>query len=95
LPKRGFKSIHNKKDLAIISLSRIQEIIEKKSDNLNNKISLEILQKLNLINKKYKKLKLLGNGEIKAKLEIEINSISKSAKDKIEKVGGKITLIKK
>ena len=95
LPKRGFKSLFNKKELAIISLSRIQEIIEKKTDNLNNKISLGTLQKLNLINKKYKKLKLLGTGDIKAKLDIEVNSISKSAKEKVEKVGGKITIIKK
>jgi large subunit ribosomal protein L15 len=47
-----------------------------------------------LINKKYRKLKLLGDGDIKQKLEIEVNSISKSAKEKIEKLGGKITLIK-
>ena len=94
LPKRGFKSFANKKNIAIINLSRIQEIIIKQKAILNNKINLTYLQKSKLINKKYRKLKLLGDGDIKQKFEIEVNSISKSAKEKIEKLGGKITLIK-
>ena len=93
LPKRGFKSIHSKKDLAIINLSRLQDIIEKEK-NLANKINLSILQKSNFINKKHKKLKLLGSGDLKQKFDIEVNAISKSAKEKIEKLGGKVTLIK-
>jgi len=94
LPKRGFKSIANKKNIAIINLSRIQEIIIKQKDILNNKINLTNLQKSKLINKKYRKLKLLGVGDLKQKFDIEVNSISKSAKEKIEKLGGKVTLIK-
>ena len=94
LPKRGFKSFVNKKNIAIINLSRIQEIIIKQKALLNNKINLANLQKSQLINKKYRKLKLLGDGDIKQKFDIEVNSISKSAKEKIEKLGGKITLIK-
>ena len=94
LPKRGFKSFTNKKNIAIINLWRIQEIIIKQKDLFNNKINLANLQKSQLINKKYRKLKLLGDGDIKQKLDIEVNSISKSAKEKIEKLGGKITLIK-
>ena len=94
LPKRGFNSIVNKKNIAIINLSRIQEIIIKQKAILNNKINLTNLQKSKLINKKYKKLKLLGEGELKQKFDVEVNSISKSAKEKIEKLGGKVTLIK-
>ena len=94
LPKRGFKSIANKKNIAIINLSRIQEIIVKQKDILNNKINLTNLQKSKLINKKHRKLKLLGSGDLKQKFDIEVNSISKSAKEKIEKLGGKVTLIK-
>ena len=94
LPKRGFKSIVSKKNIAIINLSRIQEIIIKQKAILNNKINLTNLQKSKLINKKYKKLKLLGAGDLKQKFDIEVNSISKSAKEKIEKLGGKVTLIK-
>ena len=93
LPKRGFKSIKNKK-IAMVNLSRIQEIINKKKIALNTKINLQNLQKSNLINNKYKKLKLLGSGDIKEKFDFEVDFISESAKEKIEKSGGKVTLIK-
>ena len=69
LPKRGFKIISNKKNIAMINLSRIQEIISKQKDIFNNKINLSNLQKSKLINKKYRKLKLLGEGNLKQKLE--------------------------
>ena len=94
LPKRGFKSNNKKKLVAIISLSRVQEIVKKHTTLFKDKINLLGLQKSELINKKYKKLKLLGPGDLKDKLNIEVNSISKSAKEKIEKLGGKVTLIK-
>jgi len=93
LPKRGFKSI-KKRDMALINLSKIQDTINKNKISPNTKINLENLQKSNLIHSKYKKLKLLGSGEIKNKFDFEVNSISKSAKEKIEKSGGKVTLIK-
>ena len=93
LPKRGFKSI-NKKSIAIINLSSIQEIINKKKEIQDKKINLSNLKEYKLINSKYEKLKLLGSGEIKNKFDIEVNFISKSAKEKVEKSGGKVTLIK-
>ena len=94
LPKRGFVSRNHKKLTAIISLSRIQEIIKKKTEISKDKINLLNLQKSKLINKKYKKLKLLGSGDLTDKLNIEVNLVSKSAKEKVEKLGGKVTLIK-
>ena len=96
LPKRGFKSFNNqvKKSVAIINLSKIQEIFEKKKILPNSKLNLSTLQKSQLINKKYSKLKLLGSGDIKKKFDIETNFISNSAREKIEKLGGKVTLIK-
>ena len=94
LPKRGFKSFKKNKLLAIINLSKIQQILENKSDFPNKKISLTNLQKNKLINKKYKKLKLLGSGNLKSKYDFEVNFISASAKEKVEKLGGKISLIK-
>jgi len=93
LPKRGFKSFKNNK-IAHINLSKIQEIFKNKKAIPNNKLNLSSLIKSKLINKKYKKLKILGSGEVKEKLDIEVNYVSNSAKDKIEKAGGKITLIK-
>ena len=94
LPKRGFKSITNNKNVAIINLSRIQEILVNEKNTFNSKINLANLQKTKFINKKYKRLKLLGSGDLKKKFDIELNSISKSAKEKIEKLGGKVILIK-
>ena len=93
LPKRGFNSINNKKETALINISKLQDIISKEKNILNNKINLVSLKKIKKINNKYKKLKLLGSGDVKDKFDIEVNFISKSAKEKIEKVGGKITLI--
>ena len=94
LPKRGFKSINKTNLMAIMNLSRIQELIKNKNNFTKEKINLETLQKLKLINKKYTKLKLLGSGDLKDKLNVEVNSISKSAKEKIEKLGGKVKLKK-
>ena len=95
LPKRGFTSFKNKKNIALINLSKINRILEKKISFPNNKINLSILQKSKLLNKKYTKLKLIGSDELKDKFDFEVNFISNSAKEKIEKIGGKITLIKK
>ena len=96
LPKRGFKSFFNKtkKTLAIVNLSKIQQMLEENKISSTTKIDLTILKKTQLINKKYKKLKLLGAGDLKEKFDIEVNSISVSAKEKIEKLGGKVTLVK-
>ena len=92
LPKRGFISL-NREKIALINLSKIQEILEKKKQ-LPNKIDLNTLQKLKLVKKKYKKIKLLGSGELKSKFDIEVNFVSNSAKIKVEKLGGKVLLIK-
>ena len=93
LPKRGFKSIKDK-STAIINVSRIQDIIKDKKILPNSIVNLENLQKSNSIGNKYRKLKLLGSGDLKEKINIEVNYISKSAKEKIEKIGGTVKLIK-
>ena len=96
LPKRGFRSFSNKTNdfLAVINLSRLQQILEKKKIASNTKVDLATLQKSQSVNKKYNKLKLLGMGDLKEKFNFEVNFISNSAKKKIEKLGGKVTLIK-
>ena len=93
LPKRGFKKIKIIK-IALINISKIQDTIDKKKILPNAKINIESLKKSNLINSKHSKVKILGSGEIKEKIDVEVNFISKSAKEKIEKSGGKVTLIK-
>ncbi len=93
LPKRGFNAIHKKK-VAKINLEKIQTYIEKKTIKSSDTINANLLKKLKIINKNSEMLKILGNGEIKVKINIETDLISKSAKDKLEKIGGSI-LIKK
>jgi len=94
LPKRGFKSL-KKDNTAILNLSKIQSMLDKPKNNLKNSFDLKILKDKNLINKKYLKLKILGTGEIKKNVEISAHFASKQALLKIEKVGGKINIVKK
>ena len=94
LPKRGFKSL-NKNITAILNLSKIQNILDKSKNNIKNTLDLKILKEKKLVNKKFKKLKILGTGEIKKNLEISAHFASKQALSKIEKAGGKISIIKK
>jgi len=94
LPKRGFNSIR-KNILGKINLGKVQYFIEKNSISNTEKINLDLLKKLNIVNKNSKKLKILGSGEIKNKVIIEANFFSKSAKDKLEKKGGTAQILKK
>tara|TARA_B100000029_G_scaffold97947_1_gene88195 strand:- start:990 stop:1442 length:453 start_codon:yes stop_codon:yes gene_type:complete len=93
LPKRGFNSILNEK-IAILNLEKIQIYINKKTINSDDIINTELLKKLKLINKNSTKLKILGTGNIKDKINIEANLASKSAVEKLEKIGGSIQLKK-
>ena len=93
LPKRGFNPI-KKEDIAILNLDKIQSFINKKTINTNDVLNSSSLKKLKLINKNSKKLKILGSGEIKDKINIEADLASKSALEKLEKIGGSIQLKK-
>ena len=93
LPKRGFNPIQ-KENIAILNLDKIQSFINKKTINTNDILNSSSLKKLKLINKNSVKLKILGSGEIKDKINIEADLASKSAVEKLEKVGGSIQLKK-
>tara|TARA_B100001245_G_scaffold234921_1_gene221544 strand:- start:748 stop:1200 length:453 start_codon:yes stop_codon:yes gene_type:complete len=93
LPKRGFNPIRKRK-IAIINLTNIQKFIDKNRIKPEEKINIENLKKKKILNKSFTKIKILGNGDINFKLDIEVNFASKSATEKIEKAGGKITLKK-
>ena len=93
LPKRGFNPIVKIKT-AKINLERIQYFIDIKKINSAEIINIELLIKLKIINKKSQKLKILGTGEIKTKINLEANLISNSAKEKLEKVGGSFRIKK-
>ena len=94
LPKRGFNPI-KRNIFGKINLGKIQYFVEKKSINNKEKIDLQLLKKLSIINKKYSKLKILGTGDLKEKIIIEANAFSKSAKEKLEKIGGTVQIITK
>ena len=93
LPKRGFNPI-KKIIVGKINLGKIQLFIEQKKINKSEKISLDLLKKLKIINKNSIKLKILGFGEVKEKINIEADLFSKSAKLKLEKIGGTFQLSK-
>ena len=93
LPKRGFNPLPKKK-VAILNLNSLQNFVEKKKINTDEKINLSYLIKNKLLKKNYSYLKILGNGEIKNKLDIEANFVSKSAKDKLDKIGCTISIAK-
>ena len=87
LPKRGFNPI-NKKKIAKINLDQLQEFVDKKKIDSSNLINLESLKKNNIINKSYLRFKVLGNGKLTSKIDIEVDYSSISAKEKIENLGG-------
>jgi large subunit ribosomal protein L15 len=93
LPKRGFNSISTS-HIAILNLEKIQSYIDKKKIKPNEVLNTDLLKKLKIINKNSNKLKILGTGEIKDKVNIEANLASKSAVEKLEKIGGSIQLKK-
>ena len=95
LPKRGFNAIKRYQAIiAIMNLEKIQSYINEKTINSNDVINITLLKKLKLINKNSQKLKILGTGDIKDKVSIEADLISKSAVVKLEKAGGTIQLKK-
>ena len=93
LPKRGFNPIL-KKNIAILNLDKIQSYIDKNHIDKKEIINSSLLKKLKLINIRSIKLKILGSGEIKDKVNIEADLASKSAIDKLEKIGGSIQIKK-
>ena len=93
LPKRGFNSMSSEK-VAILNLEKIQSFIDNKKINTSDLLNKDLLKKLKIINKNSTKLKILGTGEIKVKVNIEANLASKSAVEKLEKIGGSIQLKK-
>jgi len=94
LPKRGFKSLALD-NIAIINLSHLQKFHDNKKIDLNSPIDLKLLKEKKIINKKYIKLKILGDGDLKNKIILTVNFASKQAQTKIEKAGGTLNILKK
>ena len=94
LPKRGFNPI-KKERIATINLNKIQNLIEKKRINKDSQINIDTLKKNKIISRSFNKIKILGSGEIKEKINLSADFISESAKKKLEKAGGTISLKQK
>jgi large subunit ribosomal protein L15 len=93
LPKRGFNSI-KKPSIGKLNIGKIQFSIDKKKIKTNEKINLDLLKKVKLVGGKFNKIKILGNGDLKDKIDLEVNFISKSVKEKLEKTGSAVKIIK-
>lgn len=90
LPKRGFISL--KKKIALINLDKLQKLYDSKKITNNTIINISELKKISLLKKNDTRIKVLGNGDLKNKLKLEVDFISKAAKKKIEEVGGSVVV---
>ena len=91
LPKRGFNPIKKNK-IAIFNIQKIQKFIDAKKIKSSEKIDINLLKKLKLVNKQTQKIKLLGSGDLKDKIILEVDFVSKSVKDKLSKNGSTVKI---
>jgi large subunit ribosomal protein L15 len=94
LPKRGFKNIFGK-DFNVVSLRRVQEAVDAKKLDVSATIDAEALIKAGVIRRARDGVRLLSDGELKAKLSFDVAGASKAAVEKIEKAGGSVKLPQK
>ena len=92
LPKRGFNSL-NKSKIGKLNLGDLQLLIESKRIKSSDKIDIQYLQSSKIMKKKYEKIKILGQGEIKDKINLEVHYLSNSAKEKLSKNGSTIKIL--
>jgi large subunit ribosomal protein L15 len=88
IPKTGFKNI-NRVEFEVLNLDRLTELVEK--HNITD-LNIETLRNLRVISKS-DKIKVLGRGELKVKVNVEVNAISETAKKAIEEKGGSVKLV--
>jgi large subunit ribosomal protein L15 len=92
LPKRGFHNIF-RLDFAEVNLDRLQAAIDAKTLDAKDVINAESLVKARVLRRAKDGVRLLGRGEIKAKLNVEVHGASKSAIEAIEKAGGSVKIL--
>ena len=91
LPKRGFNPIKKNK-IVTLNIQKIQKFIDTKKIKSSEKIDINLLKKLKLVNKKTQKIKVLGSGDLKDKIILEVDFVSKSVKDKLSKNGSTVKI---
>ena len=92
LPKRGFNNIFAL-EFVEINLDRIQQAIDAKKIDVKDTVTAETLVKAGVLRRSRDGVRLLGRGEIKAKLNIEVHGASKSAVAAVEKAGGSVKIL--
>ena len=92
LPKRGFMNI-NRINYTELNLDTIQKLIDGKKIDPKKTINYKTLLDLGLVKSKKGKIKLLGKGDIKIKVDVEVSAFSKAAKENIEKIGGSVIIL--
>jgi large subunit ribosomal protein L15 len=90
MPKRGFNNIFAN-DFVELNLGRLQKAIDEKKVDASQKITGETLRKANIVHKNRDGVRLLGSGELKAKIDIEVAGASASARQAVEQAGGTLT----
>lgn len=90
MPKRGFNNIFAN-DFSEVNIGRLQKAIDEKRLDSGAKITEEVLRRAGLAHKSRDGIRLLGKGEIKAKLDIEVAGVSAGARAAVEKAGGSVT----
>ena len=90
MPKRGFNNIFAN-DFCELNLGRLQKAIDEKKIDASQKITGETLRKANIVHKNRDGVRLLGTGELKVKIDIEVAGASASAREAVEKSGGTLT----
>ena len=92
LPKRGFNNVF-RVEYAEINLDRIQQAIDTKAIDAGSAINAESLVKAGVLRRAKAGVRLLGRGELKAKINIEVHGASKSAIEAVEKAGGSVKIL--
>ena len=92
LPKRGFNNIFSK-DYNVVSVGRLQQAVDAKKLDAKKTIDVAALKAAGVIRREKDGVRVLADGELKAKLTLEIAGASKSAIEKIEKAGGSVKVL--
>ena len=93
LPKRGFSNVKFAKNYTTVSLGRLQMAIDAKKLDAKKTVTAEALIEAGVVRRKKDGIRILSDGELKAKLNCEVAGASKVAIEKIEKAGGKVTIL--
>ena len=92
LPKRGF-NVPNSKKLNAVNLGRLQQALDAGKLNASDAVNTASLKSAGVIRRELDGVRIIGNGELKTKLDFEVFGVSASAREAIEKLGGKITVL--